>query len=50
MQNYNYIVLSPQKKIKLAQEDNEAIIDEENLKYTLDGIKTDVKNNTQGAL
>ena len=43
MQNYNYIVLSPQKKIKTKQDDTEAIIDEENLKFTLDGVKAETQ-------
>ena len=48
MQNYNYIVLSPQKKMKEKTEDQDAILDEENLKFTLDGIKTDVASKTAG--
>ena len=48
MQNYNYIVLSPQKKMKEKTEDQDGILDEENLKFTLDGIKTDVASKTAG--
>ena len=35
MQNYNYIVMSPQKKLKEPQPPEEPIIDQENLKYKL---------------
>jgi hypothetical protein len=48
MQNYNYIVLSPQKKMKEKVEDRQEILDEENLKFAIDGIQTDVANKTTG--
>ena len=35
MQNYNYLVLSPQKKDPLAKEEPEDMIDKENLKYKI---------------
>ena len=35
MQNYNYIVLSPQKKLKEADRGDEDLLDAENAKYRL---------------
>ena len=35
MQNYNYIVLSPQKKLKEADRGEEDLLDAENAKYRL---------------
>jgi hypothetical protein len=56
MQNYNYIVLSPQKKEKPKKEPKEAMIDKENLKFKIDprhksvtthkDVKKDDKNTT----
>ena len=35
MQNYNYIVMSPQKKLKEREEKDNNIIDPENMKFKL---------------
>ena len=35
MQNYNYIVMSPQKKLKEREEKDNNLIDPENMKFKL---------------
>ena len=35
MQNYNYIVMSPQKNLKNRDKGNEQLLDKENLKYKI---------------
>lgn len=36
MQNYNYIVMSPQKKMKKKDKTEDAIVDQENERYKLE--------------
>ena len=35
MQNYNYIVMSPQKQLKNRKDQNDSLLDQENEKYRL---------------
>lgn len=39
MQNYNYIVLSPQKQHKKPQVKDDSLIDAENLKFQIQGTE-----------
>ena len=46
MQNYNYIVMSPQKKVKKRDTDEDPIIDAENQRFKLMSVEPNAENDS----